>query len=134
MHREANQFVISVKKQYPEFFSGKKVLEVGSLDINGSVRQFFDGCDYTGIDIGEGKGVDHVSKAHEYVCPETHDVIISTEMLEHDKFWTDSLKRMYDNLKVGGLLILTVLVVARIVWALVHPQRADFEPETGVAH
>ena len=35
---------------------------------------------------------------------------------------------------VGVLLILTVLVVARIVWALVRPQQPDLEPETGVAH
>ncbi len=35
---------------------------------------------------------------------------------------------------VGLLLILTVLVLARIVWALVRPQPADLEPETGVAH
>lgn len=107
MHKEADQFIKQVKAEYPEFFTGKKVLEVGSLDINGSVRGYFTDCDYTGIDLGEGPGVDYVSKAHEYVCPETHDAIISTEMLEHDKFWADSLKRMYGNLKVGGLLVLT---------------------------
>lgn len=71
------------------------------------MRKYFTDCDYVGIDIGEGAGVDYVSKAHEYVCPETQDVIISTEMLEHDKFWTDSLRRMYSNLKVGGLLLIT---------------------------
>lgn len=131
MHREANQFVISVKKQYPEFFAGKKVLEVGSLDINGSVRQFFEDCDYTGIDIGEGKGVDYVSKAHEYVCPETHDVIISTEMLEHDKFWADSLKRMYDNLKVGGLLILTCAGPTRAEHGTTRTDGAWASPFTG---
>jgi NADH-quinone oxidoreductase subunit M len=35
---------------------------------------------------------------------------------------------------VGLLLLLTVLVVARIAWVLIRPQRADLEPETGVAH
>jgi hypothetical protein len=32
---------------------------------------------------------------------------VSTEMLEHDVHWQDSLKSMYDNLRSGGLLILT---------------------------
>lgn len=113
VHPESYQFVEMVKAEYPQYFTGKKVLEVGSLDINGSVRQFFTDCDYTGIDIAEGNGVDYVSKAHEYVCPETHDVVISSEMLEHDKFWQQSLKQMYDNLKAGGLLAISCAGPAR---------------------
>jgi hypothetical protein len=40
-HQQQLDFVASVKAQFPEYFSQAKVLEVGSLDINGSVRQFF---------------------------------------------------------------------------------------------
>lgn len=108
MHREANQFVVSVKNQYPEFFSGKKVLEVGSLDINGSVRQFFENCQYHGIDLGDGPCVDkvcHVLQVNPAVP--TYDVIISTEALEHDKEWRLSLEHMLDLLKPGGLLLIT---------------------------
>lgn len=107
MHKEANQFVKSVKAEHPEYFTGKRVLEVGSLNINGSVRDYFTDCDYTGIDIGEGKDVDIVCLAHEYEKPDTYDTIISTEMLEHDRHWEKSLAQIYRNLKVGGLFVLT---------------------------
>lgn len=109
MHKEAKQFVRQVKAEYPEYFNGKKVLEVGSLDINGSVRKYFVDCDYTGIDRSDGRGVDIVCDAWSFVVlPETKfDVVISTEMLEHDKTWMMSLERMYRNLKPNGLLLIT---------------------------
>jgi SAM-dependent methyltransferase len=107
MHPESYHFVERVKNEYPDFFHHKKVLEVGSLDINGSVRQFFQDCDYTGLDLAQGKGVDIVSIAHEFIQPETYDVVISSEMLEHDEHWEKSLKQMYANLKPGGLFILS---------------------------
>jgi SAM-dependent methyltransferase len=107
MHFEVQQFVHQVKHLLPQHFHGKKVLEVGSLNINGTVRVFFSECDYTGIDLAEGPGVDKTISIHELIEPETYDVVISTEMLEHDKHWQTSLKQMYDNIKPGGLFILT---------------------------
>lgn len=107
MHPEVETFIKIVKSKYPESFHQKKVLEVGSLDINGSIRGLFSACYYTGLDVGEGKGVDVVCPIHQYILPEEFDVVVSTEMLEHDKYWEDSLRSMYSNLKVGGLLILT---------------------------
>lgn len=107
VHREANDFVRSVKARFPERFVGKKVLEVGSLNINGSVREFFTECDYTGIDLAQGPGVDVVTEAHEYHRRETFGVVISSEMLAHDKHWEMSLAKMYENLLPGGLLVIT---------------------------
>lgn len=107
MHTEPYQFVTDLKTKYPAYFINTKVLEVGSLDINGSVRSFFNGCQYIGLDVGMGKGVDIVCPIHEHIQPLVYDVVITTEMLEHDKHWQSSLKQMYDNLKVGGILIFT---------------------------
>lgn len=113
MHVEVQQFIQEVKAKHNDFFTGKKVLEVGSLDINGSIRPLFFKCDYLGIDLGPGKGVDMVKPIHELDHFDTYDVVVSTEMLEHDQFWKDSLKRMYDVLKPSGLLILTCAGPAR---------------------
>lgn len=107
MHAEANDFIAQVKRELPQYFTGKRVLEVGSLDINGSVRGYFEDCQYTGIDLAEGRGVDVVSQAHEFVQAHAYDVVISSEMLEHDEYWIDSLNAMYNNLRPGGLMVLT---------------------------
>lgn len=105
MHTEPWELLNQSKKKYPEFFLNKKVLEVGSLDINGSVRGFFVACDYTGLDIGPGKGVDLVQPIHEHLKENEYDVVVSTEMLEHDIHWRESLKQMYLDLKKDGLFV-----------------------------
>lgn len=107
MHREQVDYINSVKDRHPKFFVNKSVLDVGSMDINGNNRIFFDNCNYVGLDIGEGKNVDVVCPIHEALFLFEFDTIISTEMLEHDKYWKESLKAMVDNLKRGGMLILT---------------------------
>lgn len=105
MHPEVESFIQYVRKKHPEYFSNKKVLEVGSLDINGSIRYLFKDCEYVGIDLGPGKGVDLVVPIHEH--HDQYDVVVSTEMLEHDIHWKKSLRSMHDNLKSGGLFMLT---------------------------
>ncbi len=87
-------------------------MEVGSLDINGSVRQFFTDCFYHGIDLGEGPGVDEVAHVTQLdfssgPTDSPYDVIISTEALEHDARWAKSLQKMHALLRHGGLLIIT---------------------------
>lgn len=113
MHNEIYTFISGVKNAYPEYFYKKDVLEVGSLDINGSIRELFTLCNYIGLDVGEGKGVDVVCPIHKYYKTEEFDVVISTEMLEHDKYWKDSLWSMYANLRPGGILILTCANIMR---------------------
>ena len=56
-HAAQFEFIESIREVFPAYFDGKRVLEIGSLDINGSVRQFFHGCDYTGIDVADRKSV-----------------------------------------------------------------------------
>ena len=107
MHTEVNQFVSGVKNKYFQYFTKVKVLEVGSLNINGSVRDFFTSCNYLGIDIGEGNGVDLVCPIHKLNKHEEFDVVISSEMLEHDIHWKESLSEMYKSLVSGGILIFT---------------------------
>lgn len=107
MHNEQRAFCLRVKQTFPEYFESGKVVDFGSLDINGSNRDLFGDVDYTGIDLGDGKGVDVVCRAHEYRSEGPVDVVISTEMLEHDEFWRESLRNALLILRKGGLLLFT---------------------------
>jgi hypothetical protein len=108
-HREQQDFIALCKIRFPEYFVERNVVDFGSLDINGSNRQFFNLCNYTGVDIGPGKGVDIVCKADQFSVVESQrpDVVISTEMLEHDPEWPYSLFNMYQVLKSGGMMLIT---------------------------
>ncbi len=107
MHKEVKEFCEGIKRRFPEYFRDKDVLDCGSLDINGNNRYLFSNCRYLGIDICVGKNVDVVTPVHLFKTLERFDVIISTEMLEHDSNWSRSLMNMFRLLNFDGLLIFT---------------------------
>ncbi len=83
------------------------VLEVGSYNVNGSVRGFCP-TPYTGVDIVSGPGVDRVVPATSLPFPDgSFDTVISTEMLEHALDPIVCLEEMERVLKLGGLLLIT---------------------------
>lgn len=95
------------KEKYPKSFKETKILELGSLNINGSVREHFEDCEFIGIDWREGKDVDIVCFAHETSFDKKYfDIIISFSMLEHDVHWRESLTHNLPYLKRGGLIML----------------------------
>jgi len=113
-HREQQQYVNGVKSKFPQFFSNQKVLDCGSLDINGNNKHFFNNCDYTGIDVGPGRNVDIVSLIHEFDAPdESYDVIISTECFEHDMHYELSFQNIVRLLKPEGMFIFTCATTGR---------------------
>lgn len=85
-----------------------KVLDIGSMNINGSFKDLFDGCEYTGIDIAPGNNVDVVVEPFSFPFPdETFDIVVSANCLEHvpePGLWAKEVKRV---LKKGGLLAIT---------------------------
>lgn len=112
-HPEQQQFCLSVKAKFPQFFKDVDVLDVGSLDINGNNRYLFVEYNYTGIDIGEGKNVDVVSKGHEFKPGLQYDVVISTECFEHDQHWKETIKNCIDLTKPGGLFLFSCATTGR---------------------
>ena len=95
-HQSQIDFVGGVRERFPEFFLGGRVLEVGSLNINGSVRDFFSSPEeYVGCDLGEGEGVDIVCAGHELPHADGYfDVAISCECFEHDRHWRKTFSSM----------------------------------------
>ncbi len=88
--------------------SNPSVLEVGSLDINGSVRPLFPtAAHYHGLDLVAGAGVDEVADASTWVPPRTYDVVVSAEVLEHAPTWREILAMMWSATAPGGVLLMT---------------------------
>lgn len=107
MHKAVKKFIKEARKEIPYKFRNRRILEVGSHNINGSVRKYFWFCKWTGVDISKGKNVDITGNYTNIKFDKKFQVVISTEMLEHDKDWKISLRKMYDDLEDNGLLIIT---------------------------
>lgn len=92
MHQSVLDFVARVAR--PEMIAGKNVLEVGSLNVNGSARPLFEALgpkSYFGIDLMPGPGVDEASSVEGWrarcLALPAYDVVVSCEMLEHAQDW-----------------------------------------------
>lgn len=113
-HPEQLEFISVVSTRFSHFFAGTRVLEIGSLDINGSVRPYFTGGHYTGIDVGPGPGVDVVCEGQDYAAPDgSFDVTISCESMEHNPHWRETFENMLRLCRPGGLVIMTCAAMGR---------------------
>jgi len=103
-HQGQRDFVRLVSTELQSFFRDARVLEVGSLNINGSVRDFFSNCSYVGIDIAPGKDVDVVCQGQEYAAADgSFDQVISCEAMEHNPHWKETFDNMVRICRPGGL-------------------------------
>jgi len=88
-------FIASVKERFPEMFQRKQVLEVGSLNINGSIRAFFEQCTYIGVDLARGPCVDVVARGEDLTYSDGFfDVVASCECFEHIPDWAKIFNNM----------------------------------------
>ena len=94
-HPEQRVFFEKMRDSFPDAFTGVSVLEVGSLNINGTVRDFFDAKEYIGVDLVEGPGVDRViaGQSLDYV-DNWFDVVVSAECFEHNSEWVATFANM----------------------------------------
>ncbi len=114
MHTEQILFCRAIRQKFPEFFINKRVLDVGSLDINGSNKCLFTNCRYMGIDLQPGKNVDYVCHVASMSGGAYYDTIISTEAFEHDQRWETSILNIaYKLLAPGGLFVFTCATAPR---------------------
>lgn len=95
-----------------EDVAAKRVLEVGSFDVNGSVRPHVESLrpsQYHGVDAAPGPRVDQVVNCEQLVqtVGSGWDIVISTEMLEHVRDWRTCLLQMAEAVAPGGMLLIT---------------------------
>jgi SAM-dependent methyltransferase len=121
MHPSAHQFFERVAKQCAR---SSNVLEVGSMDVNGNLRDLFDVRPprplsllapilrrgrYTGVDMRSGPNVDIVANARALPFADgSFDVVVCASTLEHDTHPWLSAAEMTRVLKPDGLMAISV--------------------------
>jgi SAM-dependent methyltransferase len=89
------------------------ILDVGSMDVNGTYRQFFDdpAWTYTGVDMESGPGVDTVlPQPYDWSSLEDnrYDVVVSGQAFEHIEFPWVTILEVARVMRPNGLLCLIV--------------------------
>ena len=110
-HPEQQRFFEQLAILFPDHFvDNVNVLEIGSQDINGTVRDFFQpDANYLGLDLGIAKGVDWTIPGELVELPDQWArVCISTECFEHAATWAQILLNMIRITQENGLLILSI--------------------------
>jgi len=113
-HERQQDFYQRVKQHLPKYFTDVKILDIGSLDLNGNNKQFFDSpFYYIGVDLGKGENVDVVCPGHLYDSGFLFDVVTSSECFEHDMYYSRTLQNMIKLLRPGGLMLFTCASTGR---------------------
>lgn len=122
-HKEQQEYFELIKERFPDRFAGKTVLDIGSFDVNGTNEYLFSECEFTGLDIEEGPGVDVVCEAQKYDAPdESYDVIISSECFEHNPHYKETIQNAVRMLKPGGFMLFACATTGRPVHGLASQQ------------
>lgn len=111
MHPSAMTLGALFFKCYLSDANGKTVVDLGSRDVNGSLRQVCpDAATYIGVDFESGEGVDVVLDSP-YRLPfadASVDVVVCSSVFEHSQFYWLVFLELMRILKPEGLLYLNV--------------------------
>lgn len=105
--------IFGAKTLTKEEIKGKKVIEIGSYEVNGSLRPLIESWNpskYVGVDIEKGPGVDIVCNAENIVekfGKNSFDIVVSTELLEHVKDWRKVISNIKNVCKPNGVILIT---------------------------
>lgn len=84
------------------------VVEIGSQNVNGSIKQQFPGVAYIGVDFAAGRDVDVVLQdPYRLPFPDDHaEVVVTSSCFEHSEFFWLTFLECSRILKPGGLMYL----------------------------
>lgn len=102
-----HSWVLLFAAKHASKFSGR-ILEVGSYNVNGSIRAVIPVT--IGTDMRSGPDVDEVCAASQLIKNfglESFHHVVSVEMLEHAEDWKNALDNIWGVLKPGGSFLLT---------------------------
>lgn len=125
MHSAAYEFVARTLRRIGR---RRRVLELGSRDVNGSARSLFvETEEYVGVDWRDGPGVDVIADAGKWRPKKARqfDCVVSTECLEHAPDGAAICRTAQAALVAGGVFILTAAGPAR------EPHGVDGTPVGG---
>lgn len=123
-HKEQRDYFESVKNRFPEVFLNKKVLDIGSYDLNGTNSYLFENSEVLGLDIEEGPGVDIACEAQKFDAPdESFDVVVSSECWEHNPYYKESIQNAVRMLKSGGFMLFACATTGRPVHGIASMQK-----------
>jgi len=114
-HLEINCFISSFINYIDCLYKNSNVLEIGSYDVNGSIRANFNfHSKYTGVDLIPGPSVDVVSKGHLFKSSKRFDIILSIESFEHNIYWKETFLNMINLCSDDGIIIFTCATKGRL--------------------
>ena len=110
MHLSSLEHVERLVKTHLDDKQALQIIDIGSYDVNGSYKPFFDkpGWHYTGVDLAPGPNVD-VALTSPYRLPFASysvDLIVSGQAFEHIEFFWLTWLEMARILKPGGRIFL----------------------------
>ena len=114
MHPEAYNYVARFATDKPV-----SVVEIGSRNVNTTVRPLFPNADYWGIDAQAGPCVDEVADGATWRPLAKVDLVVCCEVFEHTPYWRDIVSNVAKNM---------LLERGRAVFTMAGPGR----PEHGV--
>jgi SAM-dependent methyltransferase len=105
-HAQQQYFCKLVEKN---FFERKKIsiLEIGSYNVNGTIRDIFVNQKYIGVDVKKGPCVDIVYDGQNLDIKDKFDLSISCECFEHNPFYLENFKKMIELTKNDGVVVFT---------------------------
>jgi len=111
MHQSSLDKMLSFRKRHLDHRKNDPlvILDLGSLDVNGSYREYFEvfsSWAYQGMDTQSGKNVDIVLKdcyRWREIPSNGADVLISGQAFEHIEFFWITMLEIARVLKAGGL-------------------------------